>query len=54
MIQKKGEISFYHNGQFVAIGFNNLKKLKLYPIIDVYDANACLKFIKPKLKLKKK
>jgi hypothetical protein len=50
LIINLGIIAFYNEGKYVADGFENLKKLKLYPIIDIYETNSSFKFIKPKLK----
>jgi len=52
MTKKKGEIAFYKNGKLVQVGFNNLKKLKMLPIIDSYDSNATFEFTNGKFNKK--
>jgi len=51
---KKGLIHFFKNGDFIQTGFQDLKKLKLYPIIDASNSGSTFRFIKPKLKKIKK
>jgi hypothetical protein len=49
----KLEITFYHQGKFLGLGFKNINSVgykKLFPIVECFDNGMCFKFIKPTFK----
>jgi hypothetical protein len=53
--KKKGEISYYYNGESIGTAYTGInKKVDLYPAIDFTTASSEVEFIKPKFKKSKK
>jgi len=50
--RKKGDIKFYKNGVFAAIGFSGNKNLKLCAVVDAYYNNSSYELVKGKYKKK--